>query len=308
MLLSIINYVCLWTFIIVALVLSIIAFVRIEDNNGNPISLDKIKSSPLNVITLPKDMMVAPNMYNLGFRTFKGRNDIQTIVIIHSTESKPRTFEEDSCCKVIVQCARWKGTENYAIDTSNSDGLSNGFITQTLLTATTQYNSITPFNIFGTLLDESFGSIDTSSPDGKNEIFFANFDSGSIIAAAFVHGVFSGPLSGRSIIESDIVFNDNFNWGNASADSSKMDFGNILTHELGHYVGLDHPPAIPACADTTMYPTATFGETKKRSLSPDDIQCLQNLYNDPCASTSSSSSSNILNIGYIMILYLLILI
>jgi MYXO-CTERM domain-containing protein len=46
------------------------------------------------------------------------------------------------------------------------------------------------------------------------------------------------------------------------------DIRNTLTHEVGHVLGLDHNTTDP---DATMYPTASTGETAKRTLHQDDI-------------------------------------
>jgi uncharacterized protein (TIGR03382 family) len=76
-----------------------------------------------------------------------------------------------------------------------------------------------------------------------------------------------------------------------------QDLQNALTHELGHFIGLDHncaPPgadaelmldendqpapecdtAPPSIADATMFPTAPQGDIQKRTLSQDDLDAL----------------------------------
>lgn len=55
-----------------------------------------------------------------------------------------------------------------------------------------------------------------------------------------------------------------------------VDFGNVITHEVGHYFGIghttiDHPEA-------TMFPNAPFGEIQKRDLDPDDIDAICSTY------------------------------
>jgi MYXO-CTERM domain-containing protein len=70
-----------------------------------------------------------------------------------------------------------------------------------------------------------------------------------------------------------------------------MDAQNTVTHEAGHFVGLDHTPrttapgscgdpADPAlaCSDTTMYPDASVREIRKRDLSADDVTGLCTIY------------------------------
>jgi hypothetical protein len=57
------------------------------------------------------------------------------------------------------------------------------------------------------------------------------------------------------------------------------DLQNMLTHELGHVLGLDHPCRDRfRCGEATMYFSAPAGETKKRDLDTDDIDGLCLLY------------------------------
>jgi hypothetical protein len=52
------------------------------------------------------------------------------------------------------------------------------------------------------------------------------------------------------------------------------DVQNTLTHEIGHFVGLDHSPL----TDSTMYAYAQSGETSKRTLTQDDIDGVCTIY------------------------------
>jgi hypothetical protein len=57
-------------------------------------------------------------------------------------------------------------------------------------------------------------------------------------------------------------------------DDRVVDLQNVLTHELGHYLGLAHSTD----PDATMYASAVAGETIKRDLSPDDVAGLCTIY------------------------------
>ena len=77
------------------------------------------------------------------------------------------------------------------------------------------------------------------------------------------------PSRGR-IIDADIEVNgDDFTFSTTN-DPRRMgyDLGNTLTHEAGHFLGLDHTQE--GNGEATMYATAPAGERKKASLDGDD--------------------------------------
>ncbi|HEY0478730.1 MAG TPA: hypothetical protein VGD37_14530 [Kofleriaceae bacterium] len=107
------------------------------------------------------------------------------------------------------------------------------------------------------------------------------------------------------ILDADIELNGvNFaisvNHVSKSEQACQAELQNTLTHELGHLHGLEHPctvgndPArtdnlgnpVPACSasnppkilEATMYNFQECGETKKESLSDDDIQSMCDIY------------------------------
>jgi hypothetical protein len=57
-------------------------------------------------------------------------------------------------------------------------------------------------------------------------------------------------------------------------DERTVDLENVVTHELGHYLGLAHSTE----PDATMYASAVAGETLKRTLSEDDRQGICAVY------------------------------
>jgi len=122
-------------------------------------------------------------------------------------------------------------------------------------------------------------------------------------AALALTSVSAGTSSGI-IKDADVEVNAyHFNWADLVAHpelegTSYHDLQNAVTHEMGHVIGLDHtcflqPPApldqngnpIPDCASaspdvlaTTMFPSANPGDTDKRTLAPDDLQGLCDIY------------------------------
>lgn len=93
------------------------------------------------------------------------------------------------------------------------------------------------------------------------------------------------PLGGRTlavtytwstageVVETDVFFNSKVAWVDAPPTStcpagSAYDREAIGTHELGHSLGFDHLVAAEAA---TMYPSASAGETRKRSLTDGEV-------------------------------------
>lgn len=78
------------------------------------------------------------------------------------------------------------------------------------------------------------------------------------------------------IFDADIEFNERFNYTNTdSQQDTIVDVKNTLTHEIGHFLGLDHEDSIP---EATMYSMAPEGELEKRDLHPDDIDGICAIY------------------------------
>ena len=120
--------------------------------------------------------------------------------------------------------------------------------------------------------------------------------------ALAITSVFVDKANGR-IIDGDIEVNaKNFIWTDLDTDPAthvKQDLQNALTHEMGHLAGLDHtcfvPPnpdplddtgtPVPDCnsapeavQETTMFASAIPGDTAKRTLAPDDVQAICDVY------------------------------
>ena len=70
-----------------------------------------------------------------------------------------------------------------------------------------------------------------------------------------------------TILDADIELNEvDFTLTASGTGNVQMDLANTLTHELGHFLGLDHSDDTRA----TMYAEAPLRETKKRTIEADD--------------------------------------
>ncbi len=85
------------------------------------------------------------------------------------------------------------------------------------------------------------------------------------------------------VLDTDIELNgDTFDFSSVELGcnprSGLHDLRNTLTHEVGHFLGLDHPPETAEFAETTMFASAPPCETRKRSLAQDDINGICFIY------------------------------
>ena len=199
----------------------------------------------------------------------------------HAKPPKPdkpgKPAKQSRCYGFLARGAKWKTTEDYAINPANTDGLSPSFITQALQAGVGGWETYGGDDIFG------ISSIDYSAVYGvydyKNSVQFGSHPDPHVIAVTSVWGYFGGPPQTRELVEWDMLFNDasDWDWGDATADPTLMDLQNIATHELGHSAGMDDLYET-TCQAETMYGYSWEGDTQKRDLNLGDIAGIQKLY------------------------------
>lgn len=151
--------------------------------------------------------------------------------------------------------------------------------------------------VVGPATDESRVGFDwragSSSPANQNIVVFRN-DDPSDPTDAWLHPVGAGAIialttvtfirSTGVIVDADVEMNDvSFRFTACEPDEPgcaiEHDLKNTLTHELGHVLGLDHPPSSqPGAVEATMFASASAGDVDKRDLASDDIAGLCALY------------------------------
>lgn len=122
-------------------------------------------------------------------------------------------------------------------------------------------------------------SISKASFDGQNIITWGRA-SGSALAVTYTWY----NRETREVIENDTIMNLKFPWAwfnntdtNLCAYSGYYDAQNILTHELGHWVGLNDEYTEPF-VHNTMYGYGSKNEVKKNTLTQGDIQATNAIY------------------------------
>lgn len=118
-------------------------------------------------------------------------------------------------------------------------------------------------------------------PNANTVVFVSDWESRGADYVREAYGltlVWHDPDTGE-ILDADIQIN--LNRGEialcaaSGCESSRaIDLQNVLTHEVGHFLGLAHS----AEHDATMYGDADFGETSKRTLHPDDAAGICEIY------------------------------
>ena len=162
------------------------------------------------------------------------------------------------------------------INPENSYGLSEDFLVGAVTSSLTEWDSYTSSDLFTSSVTVDYSaSFDTEVPDGQNEIVFGNYGQANVIAVTYTWGYFTGKPSSRRIVEFDIMLDTDFDWGDGGEYPSLMDVQNIVTHELGHGIGLAD---IYDCVLETMYGYSGEGDIVKRDLYDGDIAGLRKLY------------------------------
>jgi len=129
---------------------------------------------------------------------------------------------------------------------------------------------------------------DGSCADGTNTITWDKFDS-SIIAMAGL----CMDATGKVVRDADLALNVTYHWENINGTPStrhSIDIQSIVTHELGHWLGLLDLYS-PQDIHQTMSGYAGYGETNKRTPALGDIIGIQKAF--PCAAGDSCPRTGI---------------
>ena len=117
----------------------------------------------------------------------------------------------------------------------------------------------------------------TSSASSPHIISLGDLGAGSTLAST--RSEYS--VATKQMVRFSMTFNNRFTW-TTTGETGKFDVQAIATHELGHALGLNHPPDT-ACSEETMWASAGSGETKKRSLEAGDKTGVATLYGSATA-------------------------
>lgn len=296
-------------FLVGSLVIGLIALIGGSSTTGS--SSSSIISKPPNQshrsFVIPKDAhKISLNTYRIYGKDMSSYADIH----IHKHNPVPYNRTEDSvkekarksanpinsigpqhlnsqCYGPIVDGVRWRTTENFLIDTRNTNGLSSSFILNVIEAAINTWEKAAGENVIGELDAELLNINNFYSITGYNAIGFGVIESGdssNVLAVTLLWYECTDYDSTANVCVGVYEYSEwkqiydtvNYDWGDATDSSSVIDFLNVATHEFGHVFGLmDIYESV--CDYVTMYGYTSTGETKKRTLSDEDIQGLKDL-------------------------------
>jgi MYXO-CTERM domain-containing protein len=145
-------------------------------------------------------------------------------------------------------------------------------------------------------------------PDGENRIYYAPITLAGHENDLGITLQYTNPSSGE-ILEADIVINSRHPFalleaddeenddadptkrrgspGNVKNCSAKYDVASVLTHEIGHFLGLGEDMADP---DATMYFSTAPCNVVKRRLKTDDVSAVSSLYTEDMSTGETAAA------------------
>lgn len=185
-----------------------------------------------------------------------------------SSNSRPKT----SGCYSLMGVKWTSFPVSYVINPTNTQGLTQDFITSAISQSAETWDAATSRELFNNVYNVNITGV-FGVNDGRNTIVFGDNEANTGVIAVTSTWY---TMTTRRIVDFDLSLEENYAWGNASLDPTKMDVQNIGTHELGHGVGLND--LYNTCTAETMYGYSGVGETSKRTLNPGDIAGIRAIY------------------------------
>lgn len=211
-----------------------------------------------------------------GIYAVPGRPDLKVRVFVHNPKPDTSTALvcSDSESTSVVSPAGWRlpaGTWNYRLNLS-SVPTSVGSVNLPAIADSSygQWSSAVSGKVtFNRLADTT---VSRANSDGQNIIAWGRTQ-GTALAVTYTWYNRSTGLA----VETDTIMNKKFKWSWNACTTSTYDAQNILTHELGHWMGLNDEYS-GGFTENTMYGYGATAETKKDTLTVGDILGASALY------------------------------
>lgn len=220
-----------------------------------------------------KEHAKAPEKSPAISETEGGEWELERVDFIHYAKpAEPAKAPKTQVCYKLLGVKWTNQPVIYVVNPANNDGLLQDFIAGAISSSAETWDAATSIELFNDAyaIDES---AQYGRQDYKNTVAFGDYPDSNVIGVTTIWFT----RAGKQIVEFDILLNDYYIWGDASANPEVMDLANIAIHELGHGIGLDDIYGT-TCSAVTMYGYSTEGETEKRTLEQPDITGLQKMY------------------------------
>ncbi len=207
-----------------------------------------------------------------------GRSDLRVRVFVHEPKERPSSSALTSCdnpnVNDFVGATGWKlpSEVKYEINTSSvpsavGSGNMSSLVSSSFATWTGAITSSSP-----TLIPNGTTNKTRKALDGHNIIAWGR-TSGSALGVTYTWYY----TATNVVAETDTILNVKFPWSLDVCSPTSYDARDILTHELGHWFGLDDEYAA-SYVDNTMFGYGSKGETKKVTLEQGDKNGINAIY------------------------------
>ena len=201
-----------------------------------------------------------------------------TLIALSWSTSSVAYIQNRTQADGLIQWSNRINSLDIFVNPSNSQMISSEEVNAIVADSLNQWNGKSKI-----LLKQNLSS--SINTDGVNEIYFSSdpsvFGNGTAVVA--VTQVVLKNYSGE-IIEADIMINDNATF---SKTKKSTDFlGNVISHELGHFLGLGHGQ-VPG---STMFYTLSRGQSE---LADDDMAGIYSIYPTPGVASKGSISGRV---------------
>ena len=161
----------------------------------------------------------------------------------------------------------WFTTANYMVNPTGATEFDSQKIVDLVKASTQTWDEETYAAVFSF---QGTTSATAGVRDGNNVVDWGSYSNNGVIAVTMIWSI------GNRIVETDLRMNTHYIWS-LTAEKEKMDIQSILTHEFGHWAGLND---LYKNKDywLTMYGYADYGQDWKQTLGLGDINGLIAVY------------------------------
>ncbi len=193
-----------------------------------------------------------------------------------SSDLTPATCSPDNDSATVDGVTGWKLPStnwNYRVNSASApSGVGGNAVTITNNAFAAWTGALSPASSKPTFSYAGPTSVNKNVYDGQNIVAWGH-TSGSALAVTYTRYNQSTGV----VVDVDTIFNSKFAWTWNTCSASAYDAQDILTHELGHWMGLDDNYAA-SFADNTMYGYGAKAENKKDTPATGDKNALLTIY------------------------------